>query len=469
MKTIAIVIAFLFLAQRGWSQLHDYENYHHEDSLHHVESIKGFFLQGKFHGHVRNSFMGTVNNGMLKDYFANATGGALSYETAILKGFELGIKGIFTYNVWSTDLNQKDTLAHQSAKWEKELFDVTRPEEKKDLDRLEELYIKYHFKNSFVTIGKIDINQGPLLLRRDGRMKPFVYKGLWSELGMLKHHTFNVGWIYGVSPRGMTEWFSLKEAIGMLNNGHQPNGQPAHYHETTHTKGMLVLGYRGQLKNFKIQFWDHYLHQMFNTSWLQIDYEGKILLAGIQYVNQFADAYQRKLAYTERIFQPGATSNTLSVQLGAKVGNSGVKISGAYLRGMGGGERFVYPKVLSRENFYVSQPRSWIDGFGRVDVMMLRLYYRPVKEQWNSFSLDTRFERVHTTGEDDFANNKYGMPSYFQSTTLIKYAFKNKLEGLNLIFLSVFKFTENAIELDHLETFYRTDLFHFNLILNINF
>lgn len=464
---VGITLIGLMVSVYSSAQVNEYEHYDDHDTTLQVENIRSFFSKGQVHGHVRNSIMSTFNQGELSDYYANATGGSIGFTTARFKGFELGVKGIFTYNTFSSDLNQIDSISGKSAKWEKELFDVTRPTEKTDLDRLEELYLVYHFGQSYLSYGKINLNQGPLLLKRDGRMKPFVYRGFWSEFKKSKKHVFNFGWIGGVSPRGMTEWYSLEEAIGLNNNGFLGDGTKASYHGAAGTKGLGVFGYRFNLNGkVKVRFWDYYLHHMYNTTWLQVDYETKNWFSGAQYVFQFADPYQQRLDYSNRIFQPGTMSNTLSVQLGYKLSNSGVKLSTAYLHGFEGG-RFVFPRELTRENFYVSQPRSWIDGFGKVDVYMIRLYIKP--NAWKGFSFDTRFERVQSPAATDYENNKYGVSPYYQSTVVAKYAFQKKLTGLNLLFLYVYKYSEDELQLSEASQFYRTNLHHFNLILNVNF
>lgn len=271
---LCVANSFLILSQED---CYNYEHHTHpEDTTHGVHSIKEFFAGGCVEGHMRNYFMATINQGDLKDYWANGTGGALAYHTDVWKGWQFGVKGIFTFNTASSDLNELDTLVNKSAKWEKELFDVNRPFVKHDLDRLEELYIKYHFNSSYATFGKIDINQGPLLLKRDGRMKPFVYKGFWSEINEIKKTKINLGWIYSVSARGMTEWHNLSEAIGLNNNGYQPDGSKADYHMHNHTNGLFVLGIEHELTpGVKIKAFDYYLHHLININWFQMDYEKK--------------------------------------------------------------------------------------------------------------------------------------------------------------------------------------------------
>lgn len=459
---------FLTLSITTFSQ---HKEIHHDlevDSIDHVSTIRELFKKGHFEGHVRNYFMSTINQGDLTNYWANAIGGSLGYHTAHWKGFQLGVKGIFTYNLASSDLNMVDPLTGKSAKWEMELFDITRPTEKKDLDRLEELYIKYHFKTSYLTFGKIDINKGPLLLKRDGRMKPFVYKGLWAEFNEIKNQQIYGGWIFAVSPRGMTEWYSLNEAIGLNNNGYLPDGAHAEYHEHSNTKGLGVLGIESKItKQLKLSLWDYYLHHMYNTTWLQLDYESKKWFAGAQYIYQFSDAYQRKLAYENRIYQPDENANIISLQFGRNIKQK-QRVSVAYLHGFDTG-RFLFPKELTRENFYVSQPRSWVDGFGAIDIYMVRAQLTATKEKWKGLSSDIRFERVQVPSSTDYAQNKYGKSSYFQSSIVAKYSFQKRLKGLHFTALYTYRFTENTIDLSPSQTFYKTNFHHLNFMLNIHF
>ncbi|WP_224484383.1 hypothetical protein [Robertkochia aurantiaca] len=105
------------------------------------KKLSDIFGKAHFHGHIRNYFMSTLNEGELTDYYTNATGGAIAIRTSNWKGFEAGVKGIFTYRTFSSDLNRADPTVGEMARWEFELYDITDPHNFNDLDRLEELYI----------------------------------------------------------------------------------------------------------------------------------------------------------------------------------------------------------------------------------------------------------------------------------------------------------------------------------------
>src|SRR5688500_2695959 len=57
------------------------------------------FKKGQVHGHFRYYFMATDNTHGLSDYYANAIGGGIKYETAPFKGFQFGVSGSFVFNI----------------------------------------------------------------------------------------------------------------------------------------------------------------------------------------------------------------------------------------------------------------------------------------------------------------------------------------------------------------------------------
>ena len=102
-------------------------------------SILHAFKKGKVHGHFRYFFMATDNASGLTDYYANAAGGGIKYETAPFKKFQLGISGFFAFNIGSSNLAMPDAKTNQLNRYEIGLFDIEDPDNKKDIDRLEEL------------------------------------------------------------------------------------------------------------------------------------------------------------------------------------------------------------------------------------------------------------------------------------------------------------------------------------------
>lgn len=427
-------------------------------------NLMEFLKNGEIEGHVRNFYMSTINKGALKDYFANASGAAFKFTTMRWKGLSFGIKGIFTYNVFSNDLNEKDLNANKSAKWEKELFDVLDPENKTDLDRLEELHLTYEYKGQKVKLGKIDIDETPLINKRDGRMKPFVFKGILGNFSVNKKHKIISGFINGVSPRGMTAWFSFKNVMGLNNNGLQPNGEEANYLNEFNSEGVFFMGVNTEYsKNISAQVWNFHFDEMINVTWFEVKGAYKNWFSGIQYVFEIGTKGQANLNYASRYYQPQEKTNVISAQIGLK--NQRLKSSFNYTHVFSSG-RFLSPRELGRDRIFTSIPRSWLDGLADVHVYTVKTSFTPApKSKKVSFSQFTTY--VDTKSDAQY--NKYGIDSYVQLNNTVKYSFGKKMQGLSLELLHVWRKRLGEIPVQ-LEKEINTYNFHqINLIANLKF
>lgn len=445
----------VLVASTGWAQEHEHAHTSDEDSC---LTLNKIIKSGHTEVHVRNAFMGTLNEGSLNDYFANASGGSLAYHTGDCKGFSIGVKGIFSYNLYDNGLTRTDPISGKSARWEAELFDVNRPGEKKDLDRLEELFLQYSSRKLLIKAGKIDINKGPLLLRRDGRMKPFVYRGAYAEVAVGKHAKAIGLYINGVSPRGMTEWYNLNEAIGISNNGFHYDGSSAHYHERLNTMGIFGLAIEGEKKNLSYKLWNYHFENIMNTLWLEGNFKHKKWEFGLQTVNQMPSTGQNNLESNERYMRPDEDTWVVSGQI--KWNHDKLSASAAYLHSFSNG-RFLFPKELGREDFFVSHSRTWVDGFANLNVYQLRLEGK-IKKHW---SYDVRMSYWDGPGIYAFSHNKYGKPDFYQWYSSLVYHFRDQWDGLTTELLFVSRRSE-AGALPVSKMFYQTNFQHFNFIVN---
>jgi hypothetical protein len=420
-------------------------------------TFASYVNKGEVSGHIRNFFMATENR-YGNDYHANAFGGVLSYETKSYKGFQLGVSGIFTYKMFSSDLNKPYDQTNKSSRWEQELFDVNHKDNFKDLDRLEELYIKYHWKNSYVTYGKIPVEYTPLLNKSDGRMKPFAFQGGWLHHKNEKFQA-DVAWIHKVSPRSMTEWFPMDEVIGLTDNGYLPNGEKAEYEETTHSQGLAIVHLGKEFKNLKFNFWNFHLDKFINTSWLQLEYSKQHWQAGMIYSYQIPNAYQENLPYENRYVQPNENGQVASFML--KYNNGSSQFKAAYTKAFESG-RYLFPKELGRDQFFTSMTRSRIEGLGGVEVFAIGYQYN-----WQHLFLNVDATTTHGAAIDDYELNKYNIDDYYQINTRLHYEFTNFLKGLHIELLYVWK--QNKNEHNTQLVAQRSDYSQINLITNFNF
>ena len=172
-------------------------NLHAQDHSAEEENVLHYFSSGILTGQIRDFSMSTMNHDELSDFYANAIGASIHYETLPFEGFSVALNGIFVYRTFSNDLLAADSISNRISKYELQLFDLEHKGNYTDLDRLEELYLKYENEKIRVMYGKMELIS-PLINLHDGRMKPKVFSGFQTNYhhhgtplmspGLIKHH-----------------------------------------------------------------------------------------------------------------------------------------------------------------------------------------------------------------------------------------------------------------------------------------
>lgn len=199
MKGLSVLMA-LFVAFRFFANEPDTLKQH---------NILEAFHHGHLKGQIRDYTMLTLNNGGGDDFFTQAIGASLHYETARFYGFSMGLKGMFIHRVFSNDITD--------ARFERQLYDLENPTNYNELDRLEELYLNYHYRTWNMRFGKMEL-KSPIVNKHDGRMKPKMFSGISTSFNVKGRHKFHISHISKVTPRSTVEWFNLQDAIGIYNN-----------------------------------------------------------------------------------------------------------------------------------------------------------------------------------------------------------------------------------------------------------
>ncbi|MCU0389443.1 MAG: OprD family outer membrane porin [Chitinophagaceae bacterium] len=469
---ISLAMIFMFIAGKAISQHDPYsgpqwrgsKNKHKDaDST----SLLYAFRQGEFHGHFRNFFMSTINEKDLSDYYANAIGGGLRYETAPFKGFQFAVSGYFTHNLFSSDLAAKDSTTGASNRYEVGLFDIEDPENKHDLDRLEELYLRYNFGKNRITLGK-QILRSPFINPQDGRMRPTEIDGIYGEFNPSTKLNINGGWFYKISPRSTIEWYSIGHSIGIYPQGLTPEGKPSDYKESLKSAGIFLLqgSYRIN-QNVNIRFLEQYTDNIFNTAWAQIDFEkkhqkGKVL-ASVQFTRQDPIAQGGNSDPAKTYFAPGTYSNIVSARLGWIEGNWQTSVN--YTRISKGG-RFLSPREWGRDPFFTFLPRERNEGLGDVHAIMAKATRKVPKA---NLVFDLGIGYYDLPDVRDFAHNKYGMPSYVQTNAELKYEFQGILHGLDLDILYVYKANAGETYNEPRYMINKVNMSNINVVLNYHF
>ena len=421
------------------------------------------FKHGKVHGNLRYFFMATENQDRLTDAYANAAGGGLFYETAAYKGFQMGIGGYFIYNLSSSDMTKVDPFTNAVNRYEVSLFDIENPANKHDLDRLEELYLKYNFGKSHVIAGKQLINT-PFINLQDGRMRPTEVGGLYGEIFLGKKNKLEGGYLYEISPRGTVDWYGIGESMGIYSNGINIDGTKGNYGQNIESKGIYLVGYTHSLpKGHSIKVWNVYVDNVFNTSQIQWDIKQGNLVAGIQYTEQHAVNFGGNEDPTKTYFNPSQMSRVFSTKLGWE--NNQWKTSLNYTRITGEG-RYLMPREWGRDPFFTFMPRERNEGLGNVQAFVGKLSYAtpnlPIKA-----SLSYGIFKLPDVKQ--VALNKYGLPSYNQLNLDINYEFEGFLEGLEIQALYVHKSNQGETYENEKYIINKVNLSNYNLVLNFHF
>lgn len=431
-------------------------------------SLLSAFRRSTFSGHFRYFFMATQNEGGLTDYYANAVGGGIKLETGRFKNFQVGISGFFVFNVGSSNLAVPDPSTNQVNRYEIGLFDIENPSNKSDIDRLEELYLKYHFKKSSLIFGKQLINT-PFINLQDGRMRPTEVEGIMADIHPSKKWKIQAGYLYGISPRSTVKWFKVGESIGVYPSGVNTDGTKSAYAGNLESKGIFLAGLQYQHhKNLKFRFWNQYTENIFNSALVQADYEYPIaensrLVAAVQAVRQDAIGNGGHEDPAKSYISKGGKAMTFGAMAGWK--NKRWETSLNYNRITAHG-RYLMPREWGRDPFFTFLPRERNEGLGDVHAIVAKLLYKIPAARLSS-AVAIGHYKLPEVG--NFALNKYGLPSYNQLNIDLRYRFAGLLRGLDAQLLYVYKDKSGNAYLEDKYVIHKVNMSLWNLVLNYQF
>ncbi|MCU0379626.1 MAG: OprD family outer membrane porin [Chitinophagaceae bacterium] len=433
-----------------------------------TNTLRHALRKGKFDAHFRLYYMATQNEQELSDYYALAFGGGVKYETGAYKGFRLGVGGFFTWNLASSDLAALDPVTGAKNRYEIGQFDVEDPENKNDLDRLEDFYISYAHKNWKLTFGK-QVMQSPFVNPQDGRMRPTGEQGLWGYWQPSRKWKMEGGWLTKISPRGTVRWFDIEESIGVYPVGLNIYGEKSQYKGNLESAGIGILGLHYQVTDhIRLQGWDHFVEGIFNTAFMQADAEwpaGRNFswLGGFQYTYQHAVGDGGNSDPHKAYYHPDEQSQVFSARAGVRNKHTQILLNATRITADG---RFLMPREWGREPFYTFLPRERSEGNGDVKAISMN-FIRQFPQQ--------RIRAELGYGYYDLADirnvrlNKYQFPSYHQFLADVRYRFGGFLEGMNVQALYTFKRNAGETYEDPRYVINKVNMHHFNLVVNYLF
>ena len=465
---VILSIAIFFLAHSNLFGQEHFDNAMMTQGLNgdSVKSVKDLFNASQWHFHSRTFYMNTVNEGALKDDYALAQGAGIGLVTSPFHGFQMGLSGYFIFNVWSSDLSQRDLITQGANRYEIGQFDVLNRNNRHNLDRLEDLYFRYTKRHFTATIGRMTL-ETPFVNMQDGRMRPTLEEGLWfSQTSKDNQWKFQGGVIWGISPRSTVDWFKLRESIGPYGTGVNVFGEKIPV-EIEDKASVLVL-VNPEIKvsnNLKISYWNAYFQNVMNTSMI----EGKFSFhssAGEQFINAMwihqnaignGGNDDEALSY----IQEGASSNVISAQIGMKRSNLNFNLN--YTHILDGG-RYLMPREWGRDPFYTFMSRERNEGMANVHAYTTQI----TKNAGPSFKFGIGLGYYRLPSVTNFLQNKYGMPSYGQVNTFATYKFKGAWEGMELRFLIAAKNEMSNEILSAKNKINKVNMINSNLVLDFH-
>jgi len=434
-----------------------------------LSQLHRYVQRGNFRGHARSYWMGTDNDKGFNDTYAWGIGVGLGYQTPLIaRHFTLGLSGFFIVNVLSSDLSLPDPKTGQANRYEIGLFNIQDPREREGLNRLEELYLSYHFgKKSTLTVGR-QIPHTPFINPQDGRMRPTLTEGVSLEWRVLSTMLLQAEFISRIAPRSTVDWFDVGESIGLYPAGVNVWGAPSQYGGNTLTSGIVQVGVSRSFHRVHIQVWNTYVPNVFNTAYVKAEFHkqspdtsqwyGGIQAGWQQGVGQGGNSDPGK-AY----FHSMDKSFFISGQIGYKTPRWAIDLNATRITAKG---RYLMPREWGRDPFYTFLPRERNEGMGDVSAGSLNLHYSP-SPQWK---WEVGSGVYHLPNPTNFRLNKYGMPGYAQLNIGMKHTFQGVLKGLDAQMLAVRKEPLKGSQLKNDKfIFNKVRMTHFDFILNYHF
>lgn len=433
-------------------------------------SLLQAFSKGRVNGHFRQFNMATDNAPGLMDYYGLAIGTVMQYETRNWHGFSLALGGELVTNISSSDFTVPDPVTGAYSRYDLGLYNILDPADKSFLLRLSDLSMGYRWKQNSMILGKQALKT-PFVNPQDGRMNASIFEGMYGYLNPGKSLHFEGGWLWKASPRSTYRWFGIAESVGLYPQGVKPEGGKADYHNNISSAGLLMFNARMKHWAGTFDFWNYYFENVLNTALLQWTKTYEIEHKTHPYRLQFGTQFIRQDAINDGGNPDPAltyvTKNSHSWVFSGFAAwsraNTRVQLNATRITADG---RFLFPREWGREPMFTFLPRERNEGFGDVWAF--------------SGQLTRQFKRLPLEGSvaagyyklpevKNYRLNKYGLPSYAQINVEARYRFAGRLEGMDVKFLTAWKFNTGNIYGEERYRINKVDMTNYNLIFNYTF
>ncbi len=460
---IILPIILSFFTLQGFGQKNLTDEVQKKDST----NIKNIFLKGKLSGHGRLMTISTDNETPLSDFTATALGLGFTYHSLSFKGFQLGISTFISQNVSSSDFSQLDSITKAPSRYEIGLFDFTDANRKNLLFRLQEFHVKYQSKKSTITLGNY-LPKNLFINGQDGRMSPTYVQGLGIDWRINKQFKLKSDWIWQISPRSTTHWFSVENSIGIYPTGVNPDGSKSQYNNQTQSAGLGILELQFQPKPpINIILGDILVDNLFNTIYLKTEFslqkvKGRWFI-GTLMVRQNAVGNGGNPELTKAYFPKNNRSLIINTRLGYTFNTWESSLNFGRITGEG---RFLMPREWGSEQFYTFLTRERNEGAGDVWAYSAKLG----KSYFNkTLKIELGYGYYRYPDVKNTRLNKYGLPDYTQVVGNINYQFAGILNGLSAQIIFVRKDNRGETYNNQRYVINKVNMSQYNLVFNYQF
>lgn len=401
--------------------------------------------QSPFYGKLRYFHMSTVNSMQLPAYATNALTGEIGYKYKFKKYWTAEVSSSLTSSFLNSNLIP-------ASRYEIGLFDQADISNQSFLTRIEKLNLQYAKNNFKLTVGRQVINTA-FINPQDGRMRPSAVGGIYAT-----YKAWEFAYLYEMSPRGTMGWSSVASSVGYYPVGINTLGQKSSYAGQLKSNGILITGFNQQInKSLGIKFSNLFVDQISNTAFIQVENQKKIginrLTLGIQAIKQHAlgnNLFDEKNQH--------AASWGLKLALENKRWSTSINFNQISSEG-----RYLMPREWGKDPFYTFMPRERNEGFGGVKAVVIRgMYQFPILQ----LKIQPSIGYFDLPAVDNYAINKYGMPSYIQTNLEINWNAKSFAKGLEVQFVYVNKTNQGETYNNPKYILNKVNMSNWNFIVN---
>ncbi len=417
--------------------------------------------KGKTTGQLRYYYMlednkETFSKDGLNDYYGNAIGGYLKYETPSWAGFKAAVAAYST-NFLADNVSKTSTepaANNLNSRYVIGLMNLSDADDN-SVTNIGEAYISYELSKTKATFGRMKLNT-PFINPQDGRIIPTLEQGVWLDTKDLKDFQFQLGYINRFWDRSTPEWKDVEDSLGYFyGQGNAPiagtSATKSNYSNNTKSNGVFIgsalyQSKEGPLEGVKLEVWDYYVENIFNTAYVEGNYNKKFgsfkSLVGGQYIAQQEvgdggngednGTNPTNAQKAKSYMRDGEKSQTYGAKLGFGYLDTLLTIAGTTTTDEG---RFLFPREWGREPIFTFQKRERTDGSGNTTAWLVTLDQDFKAVGLIGFSVKLGYGQYYKEDPKNWVLNKYGVPSYGHLDVDIFYKFQGDLQGLELEYL----------------------------------